>query len=57
MADFPGRPRKLIAEVVGDVETVRVEVDMETRRLTVWVLRLDQEEPWRHEVQLVEERG
>ena len=57
MADFPGRPRKLISEVVGDVETVRVEVDMETRRLTVWVMRLDREEPWRHEVQLVEDRA
>lgn len=47
------RPRKLVSEIVCDVETIRVEVDMEMRQLTVWVLRLDQEEPWRGELQLV----
>lgn len=44
---------KLISEIVSDVETIRVEVDLEMRRLTVWVLRLDQEKPWRGELQLV----
>ena len=57
MADYVRRPHKMISEIVGDVETIRVEVDMESRWLTVWVMRLDREEPWRHEVKLVEDRA
>ena len=46
------RPRKLLVEHVSDLEIVRLEYDADLRRVTVWVQRLDRDEPERHEIQL-----
>ena len=46
------RPRKLIAELAGDLEILRVEVDLDVRRVTVWLQRIDREEPQRWEFEL-----
>lgn len=45
-------PRKLVAELSGDLETIRVEVDLDISRVTVWVMRVDEDEPERYEVQM-----
>ena len=44
--------RKLVAELVTDVEILRLEYDADLRRVTVWAMRLDREEPERHEITL-----
>ena len=45
-------PRKLIAELAGDLEILRVEVDLDVKRVTVWMQRIDREEPQLWEFEL-----
>lgn len=49
------RCRQAAVELVLETRIVRIQVDLDIRRVTVLVLRLDREEPERYEVRMERE--